>query len=361
MAIADAHKEMQPYLQRIADSCGPHAPVRVMEVCGTHTVALFRSGIRSLLPGGLRLISGPGCPVCVTTQGYVDAACQAAQLPDTTICTYGDMVRVPGRLGSLEGLRGRGAEVMVVYSAREALKYAREHRDRRVVFLAVGFETTAPATAAACIEAEEAGLENFCVLNGHKLVMPALKHLLAAGALAVDALLCPGHVSVITGSDAFVELAEPYGVPCVITGFEPAQMVHAIAKAVELAAAGRGKVFNAYSVVVRPEGNRAAMDLIAEVFEPVDAEWRAMGTLPASGLAFAERFARFDAAAELDLEVGGDYEPPGCLCGQVIQGKAEPGDCPLFAGTCTPYQPVGPCMVSSEGTCAAWYKYGPRR
>ena len=331
-----------------------------MEVCGTHTVSLFRSGVRSMLPANLRLISGPGCPVCVTSQGYLDAACEAAARPGVTICTYGDMVPVPGGGGSLEQQRGRGADVVVVYSARDALTYAQDHPDRQVVFLAVGFETSAPATAAAVLEADRKRVGNFFILPGHKRVVPALAALLSGGDAAVDGLMCPGHVSVIIGAGAYRPIAEEYGRPCVIAGFEPPQLALGIGHLVEQVAGGRAEVENVYGVAVTEGGNAVARRWIEEVFEPAPAVWRAMGEIPDSGLELRGKYRRFDAAGRLDLTIGPDYEPPGCLCGQVIQGKADPADCPLWGKVCSPTHPVGPCMVSSEGTCAAWYKYGRR-
>jgi len=331
-----------------------------MEVCGTHTVSLFRSGVRSMLPANLRLISGPGCPVCVTSQGYLDAACEAAAKPGVTICTYGDMVPVPGAGGSLEQQRGRGADVVVVYSARDALTYAQHHPDRQVVFLAVGFETTAPATAAAVLEADRKGVGNFFILSAHKRVVPALAALLSGGDAAVDGLMCPGHVSVIIGAGAYRPIAAEYGRPCVITGFEPPQLALGVLHLAEQVAGGRAEVENVYDVAVTEDGNAVARRWIDEVFEPAPAVWRAMGEIPDSGLELREKYRRFDAAGRLGVTIGPDYEPPGCLCGQVIQGKADPADCPLWGKVCSPTHPVGPCMVSSEGTCAAWYKYGRR-
>jgi len=348
-------------VDRIVELSRRTGPVQLMEVCGTHTVSLFRTGIKSLMPAGVRLLSGPGCPVCVTSQGYIDAACEVAGRPEVTICTYGDMIRVPGRSGSLEQYRGRGARVMVVYSARDAVKYATEHPDRQAIFLAVGFETTAPASAAAVMEADQRGLANFTILAGHKLVIPALAFLLSAGDVAIDGFLLPGHVSVVIGVEAYQPVAQQYHKACVVAGFEPMQMLNGIVCLLEQIAAGQARVDNVYAVAVRPQGNPTALRAIDEVFEPADTIWRAMGMIPKSGLALREKYRRFDALDRFGLVVGPDYDPPGCRCGQVIQGKLEPAACSLFATQCTPAQPVGPCMVSSEGTCAAWYKYGRAR
>lgn len=333
--------------------------VQIMEVCGTHTVSLFRHGVRGLLPENLRLISGPGCPVCVTSQGYLDAAIELAEQANVTLCTYGDMVRVPGSRGSLELVRARGMRVEVVYSARDALRYAREHKDEQVMFLAVGFETTAPATAATVLEADAGQVQNFSILVGHKLVLPAMQTLLDAGDVPIDAFLCPGHVSIVIGSDSYRPIAERYGKPCVVAGFEPGQLLSGIASIVEQVASGQSRIENVYGVAVSAEGNPAAKALIERVFQPVDTVWRAMGVLPGSGLGLRDEFTGYDACHRFGVAFGPDVCPPGCLCGEVIQGKASPDQCGLFGTACTPVQPVGPCMVSSEGTCAAWYRYNP--
>jgi hydrogenase expression/formation protein HypD len=336
-------------------------PVRIMEICGTHTVSLFRTGARSMLPENLRLVSGPGCPVCVTSQAYIDLACDLAARDDVTIATYGDMVRVPGTQGSLETLRARGADVKIVYSARDALKIARENPARQVVFLAVGFETTAPATAATVLAAQAAGLDNLTILPGHKFVMPAMAALLADPDIPIDAFLCPGHVSVVLGTGAYLPVARDYHRPCVVAGFELENMLAGIAAICHQLAAGEARVENVYTAVVRDEGNPAARALIDRVFQPGDDLWRALGTIPDSGMALRDKFRTFDAMARFELTMGPDVHPPGCLCGEVIQGKVTPAECKLFATACTPQHPIGPCMVSSEGTCAAWFRYNRPR
>lgn len=344
--------------QEIADACAPLDQVRLMEVCGTHTVSLFRSGVKSMLPANLKLISGPGCPVCVTSQGYIDAACSMAERDDVTVCTYGDMVRVPGQFGSLEDKRADGAKIMVVYSARDAVQFAADHPQQQVVFLAVGFETTAPATAAAVLEAEQRNLDNFTVLAGHKLVIPAMSTLLSAGDVPIDGFICPGHVSVIIGANAYKPIVEVYKKPCVVAGFEADQMLKGILHLARQIAAGEVKLENVYPAAVSEDGNAIARQMLEKVLEPAPVVWRAMGTLPESGLELRPAYERFDARRRFHLEMGEDYDLPGCRCGEVIQGKVEPNECKLFGTTCTPRRPVGPCMVSSEGTCAAWYKYG---
>jgi hydrogenase expression/formation protein HypD len=352
-------------MEALADEIARHAAqlssACIMEVCGTHTVSIFRAGIRSLLPKNVRLVSGPGCPVCVTPQGYIDVACELARQGDITVCTYGDMVRVPGRGGSLARARAKGGDVHVVYSAHDAVEYAAAHPDRQVVFLAVGFETTAPATALSVLEAQSRGLKNFTALLGHKLAVPAMMALLEAGDVELDGFLSPGHVSVVIGADAYKPIVERHQRSCVVAGFEPRNMLAGIARLLELLVAKSPAVDNVYSVAVRPGGNPSAQAVLERVFEPIDTGWRAIGTIAQSGLGFREAFWPFDAQRRYGLEIDEDYHPAGCLCGDVIQGKVEPPACTLFGTSCTPARPIGPCMVSSEGTCAAWYKYGGAR
>jgi len=343
---------------RINETAARRGGVRIMEVCGTHTVSLFRTGLKDLIAEHVELISGPGCPVCVTSQGYLDAACQLAERDDVTICTYGDMVRVPGTRGSLGEMRAAGADVMVVYSARDALAHAIANPDRQVVFLAVGFETTTPPTALTLLEAAAKDVANFTVLPAHKLVVPAMQALLAAGEVPIDGFLCPGHVSIIIGSDAYRPLVDDHAKPCVVAGFEPMGMLAGIEAIVNQLATGEARVDNVYGVAVTDEGNVAARGFIDKVFQPGDAVWRAIGTIPNSGLDLRTEYERFDARERFGVTEGPDVCPPGCLCGDVIQGKLTPAECGLFGTTCTPIKPVGPCMVSSEGACAAWYKYG---
>ncbi len=345
-------------VEAIIRACESVESVRLMEVCGTHTVSLFRSGVRSVLPPQVRLVSGPGCPVCVTSQGYIDAVLEMSTRPGVTICTYGDMVRVPGNRGSLESHRARGARVEVCYSIQEALRRAETHPGEEVVFAAVGFETTAPAAALAVLEADRMGLKNFTILNGHKRVMPALRALVGRDDTALDGFLLPGHVSVILGSEAYRDLVDRHGKACVVAGFEVEQLLLAVLGLVNQVAVGTPRLENVYGVAVRAGGNPQALACLDRVFEPVDAVWRAMGTIPESGLGLRGRYERFDAAKRFDLATEDDTQPPGCRCGEVIQGVAEPRDCTLFGEACTFEHPVGPCMVSSEGTCAAWYRYG---
>jgi hydrogenase expression/formation protein HypD len=331
-------------------------PITLMEVCGTHTNAIAAAALRRLLPPSVRLIAGPGCPVCVTPVGYVDHAEALARRPDTTVCTFGDLVRVPSSHGSLERVRAEGGDVRVVYSPRDALAVAVENPSRDVVFLGVGFETTTPTVAAALAEAEERALANFRVLAGHKVMPPPLRALAADPAVAVDGLLCPGHVSVITGWKAFEFLPEEYGRGAVVVVFTPTDVLRGVAELVEQRVAGRPAVVNLYSRVVTGDGNRAARELVERFFAPADVVWRGLGTIPGSGLALRDEWAHRD-ASRIEVEVCEPVEPPGCRCGEVLKGTIDPPQCPLFATACSPDEPVGACMVSSEGTCAAWYRH----
>lgn len=336
-------------------------PVVLMEICGTHTVAIRRAGLRTLLPPRVRLVSGPGCPVCVTSQGVIDALIGLASRPGVTVATFGDMVRVPGTYSSLERVKAEGGRVAVVYSVLEALDLARKKPEQFVVFAAVGFETTAPGSAVAVEMAQAEGLKNFGIVSAHKWVIPAMDALLAGGDVRIDGFICPGHVSVIIGSKAYEPIAATYKRPCVVVGFSAEQVLAGVAAILKQLAAGEARVDNVYPDAVRPEGNVAAMQHILRVFEPVDSAWRGLGTIPMSGMGVRPEYAEFDAAARLEIpwppsEVG--ISEHGCRCGDVIRGAIEPHDCPLFGKACTPIHPVGPCMVSREGSCQAEFKYG---
>jgi hydrogenase expression/formation protein HypD len=328
----------------------------LMEVCGTHTMAISRAGLRPLLEPGVRLISGPGCPVCVTSDTDIDRAIATASIPDVTMATFGDMIRVPGTEGSLADAVAQGAEVRVVYSPLEALELARGNPERRVVFLGVGFETTAPTVAATLLQAREQELANFYVLSFHKLVPPALRALLALDEFDVDGFILPGHVSVIIGSDAYGFVSSEFGVPCVITGFEAADILQAVYRLMVMKGEGQPAVENEYSRAVRPAGNEKALRVMGEVFEPADAEWRGLFVIPGSGLVLREEFRRFDAGS-WDVELPEPARDRGCRCGEILCGRIRPPECPFFAAACTPDNPIGPCMVSSEGTCASYFLY----
>jgi len=333
-------------------------PVRFMEFCGGHTHAIFRHGLRQMLPPTVELRSGPGCPVCVTANADLDRAIALARLPDVILTTFGDMLKVPGSYGSLQTAKAEGADVRIVYSTLDALQIARQHPERAVIFLGIGFETTAPTVAASILQAEAEGLDNFYVLSLHKLTPPATRAILDAGEVNLSGIIGPGHVTTVIGSEAWEFLPRDYGVPCAVAGFEPLDILRAVAALVEMAEDGRPAVVNAYSRSVRPEGNRTALDVMYRVFEVSEADWRGLGRVPASGLALRPEYARFDAALAFPVDPGPTREHKGCRCGDVLRGAAEPPDCPLFRRLCTPAHPIGACMVSAEGACAAWYRYG---
>lgn len=351
---------MNVYSEKIHQMCSTlsrdRPAVQVMEVCGTHTMAVARSGLRTLLPESLKLISGPGCPVCVTEQSYVDQSLLLARRPEVIIATYGDMVRIPGSDGSLADARAAGASIEVIYSADQAVELALQNPQRQVVFLGVGFETTAPGTALAVLRAKREGTENFTVLAAHKRIVPAMRALLAADDVRLDGFLCPGHVSVILGYKAYEEIVRDFARPCVVAGFDPEHILAGLAEILAQLAAGEPQACSVYSSV-SASGNIQALKVMEEVFVPADATWRALGVIGQSGLVLREELAAFDAARRFELPELESSEPADCRCGEVITGRCSPADCPLFAERCTPRDPVGPCMVSSEGACAAAYKY----
>ncbi|MBE3583655.1 MAG: hydrogenase formation protein HypD [Limnochordaceae bacterium] len=395
-------------LQRIADVCAQagwgeagRPPLVVMEICGTHTMAIARWGLRSLLPSGLRLISGPGCPVCVTDDGQMDEMMALARRPGVIVATYGDLLKVPDSRGqTLAQARAAGADVRVVYSPLEAVELARQLPERQVVLLGVGFETTAPGAALAVVQAKAMGVNNFFLYSAHRLTPPAMRALLSTGEQRIDAFLIPGHVSAVLGERAFAFLAEEFGCGAVVAGFEPVDILAALLQIVEEAAAhpvaellavGEARrdrpavcgnaqrvVHNEYRRAVRPEGNPRAQELMERVFRVVDADWRGLGRIPASGLALRPEWRAWDAQIRWDLRLDipplpSSSPPPttlppsatcldkratsGCRCGHVLRGVITPPECPLFGRVCTPLQPRGPCMVSSEGACAAYYRY----
>lgn len=333
-------------------------PVAIMEVCGSHTQAIGRYGIRRLLPPGIRLISGPGCPVCVTSAGDVDRALWIAGQKGVLFATFGDMMRVPGTGGeSLQRLRGAGADIRVVASAMDCLALAQGDPRREVVFMGIGFETTAPTVASMVRSARRQGIANLSVFSVHKIIPPALRLLIADPRIRLDGFLCPGHVSIMLGSAVYGFLAEARKA-AVITGFEPVDVIEGVLMLLEQLAGRRPAVAIQYRRVVRPEGNPRAMAVMAEVFETRDAEWRGLGRIPQSGLSFCREYEAFDAERRFAIPAFHSEDHPGCSCGTVLLGLIEPEACPLFRKVCTPTNPVGPCMVSSEGSCAARYRYG---
>ncbi|MEC4175267.1 hydrogenase formation protein HypD [Adlercreutzia sp. R7] len=329
----------------------------LMEVCGTHTVAIARNGIRGLMPEGVRLASGPGCPVCVTSNHDIDKVIALARVPEVTIATFGDMTRVPGSTSSLLAEQASGRSVEIVYSPLDALRLASESPDRQIVFVGVGFETTTPLVAMAVKRAKAMGLKNFTVYGAHKNMPGALEVIINDPALKLDALILPGHVSTIIGAEPYRFLAEKYGIPGVITGFEPVDVLQGIAMIMRQLHEGRADIEIAYARGVMPEGNPVALAAIDEVFETCSATWRGLGEIPGSGYRIREQFADFDAMRRFQPDVEEVREHTGCRCGDVLRGIMAPSDCPLFRKVCTPENPVGPCMVSSEGSCAAYYRY----
>ncbi len=332
-------------------------PARFMEVCGTHTMAIFKFGIRDVLPEHIDLISGPGCPVCVTSTEEIDRAVKLAGMPGVIVATFGDMIRVPGSRMSLAEAQAQGGRVEVVYSTFEALELARRNPTDQVVFLGIGFETTAPTVAASAVTAKKEGLKNFSILSCHKTLPPALAALLAGDELNVNGFLMPGHVTTIIGAESYRAAAEAYKKPMVVCGFEPLDILQSIAMLIEDVEAGRYDVHIQYGRGATWEGNLPAQQVMARVFEPCDAAWRGLGVIPGSGLAFKSDFAEFDAARRFDLSVPPAKDHPGCRCGQVLRGALRPTECSLFRKVCHPQNPLGPCMVSAEGTCAAYFKY----
>lgn len=329
----------------------------LMEVCGTHTVAIARNGIRGLMPEGVRLASGPGCPVCVTSSHDIDKVIALARVPEVTIATFGDMTRVPGSTSSLLAEQAAGRSVEIVYSPLDALRLAQENPDRQIVFVGVGFETTTPLVAMAIKRARAMGLTNFTVYGAHKNMPGALEVIINDPALKLDALILPGHVSTIIGAEPYRFLAEKYGIPGVITGFEPVDVLQGIAMIMRQLHEGRAEIEIAYARGVMPEGNPVALAAIDEVFETCSATWRGLGEIPGSGYRIREEFADFDAMRRFQPDVEEVREHKGCRCGDVLRGIMAPSECPLFRKVCTPENPVGPCMVSSEGSCAAYYRY----
>lgn len=337
---------------------GINRPLKLMEVCGTHTVAIFRQGIRDVIPKNITLLSGPGCPVCVTSVRDVDAAIAIAKRPGVVLATFGDMMRVPGGKESMLEARSEGADVRVVYSPIDALALAQKEQDKEVVFFGTGFETTSPLIAGTLAHAELAGTKNFTVYAAFKLVPPALKALLDSPDVQVDGFILPGHVSTIIGTKPYGFVASRYKKPSVVIGFESAEIIEGILMIVRQIAQKRAEVEIQYTSVVREEGNPRAVALLDKYFEPADAYWRGIGVIPGSGLKIRDQFASFDANVRFRPPVSDAQEPALCSCGDILRGVKIPTECALFGTGCTPESPVGPCMVSTEGSCAAYYKYG---
>jgi len=331
--------------------------INIMEVCGTHTMAIFKYGIRDVLPPNINLISGPGCPVCVTPQSYIDTAITLSEKNDVIIATFGDMMKVPGKKGSLSKAKAEGIDVRIVYSPMDCLEMALENPSKKIVFLSVGFETTAPMTAITAIEAKKNNIKNLFFHTAHKIVPPAMEALVQDKDLNIDGFLLPGHVCAINGTKPYEFLSRDYNIPGVVTGFEPIDILQGLNTLVSLISKKEYRIENEYKRIVKTEGNPTALEYLNKTFDIVNSSWRGMGIIPKSGLEFNSEYEDFDALKYFNI----DYEEydgsPGCKCGEILKGKIKPTDCPLFKKLCTPENPVGSCMVSSEGTCAAYYRY----
>jgi hydrogenase expression/formation protein HypD len=335
-------------------------PWTIMEICGGQTHTIMKSGLEDLLPREITLVHGPGCPVCVTPIELIDKAVEIAARPGATLCSFGDMLRVPGSARSLFDAKAAGGDVRIVYSPMDALKVARAHPERQVVFFAVGFETTAPANAMSVWQAAREGLKNYSALVAHVLVPPAIEAILQSDNCRVQAFLAPGHVCTVMGYHEYEPLSKKYRTPIVVTGFEPLDLLEGVRMAVAQLEEGRCEVENQYSRAVTRQGNQAAQHRVAEVFEVSDRQWRGIGEIPSSGLRLREAYRHFDACERFGLTAPGAREPSECISGLVLQGLKKPYECPAFGGACTPERPLGAPMVSSEGACAAYYQYGRR-
>ena len=330
--------------------------VFLMEVCGGHTWAIQKSGIPSLLPDNIRLLSGPGCPVCVTSKKYIDQAIAYSRLSDVIITTYGDMIRVPGSSSTLNKEKSKGADIRIVYSILDALQIARMNPSKRIIFLGIGFETTAPVSAAGIINAAEEKLTNFCLFSAHKIMPPAMAALIEDG-VTIDGYIAPGHVSAITGSHIYDNIPVRYRVGCVISGFEPLDILQSIYMLIKQIKDNKFNVEIQYKRAVKPEGNIKAQNIMKEVFTLRDDWWRGLGILENSGLEISEKYSEFDAEKLLQVNVEKVIEEQGCICGDILKGIKTPSQCGLFAKQCTTANPVGACMVSNEGACNAYYRF----
>lgn len=333
-------------------------PARLMEFCGGHTVAIMRNGIRQLLPPNIEMLSGPGCPVCVTANQDIDRAIALSQLPGVIITTFGDMLKVPGSYSSLQKERASGSDIRVVYSTQDAMQIARDNPSRSVVFIGIGFETTAPGIATSIVQAAKEGLRNFHVLCLLKMTPPPMKALLDLGEVKLNGIVCPGHVTTIIGTQPYESYARDYGIACVVAGFEPVDILQTIEMLIEQIEQDTPRVEIAYTRGVRPEGNTIALEIMNNAFEVTDATWRGIGCIPSSGYRIRDKYEGFDAEKIFRIEPPATKEARGCRCGEVLRGVVRPPECKLYRTTCTPENPIGPCMVSSEGTCAAYYQYG---
>ncbi len=359
MKYLDEYRDIElarPLVEELKNSVTK--PLRIMEVCGTHTMAIFRNGLRTILPEGMELISGPGCPVCVTSASHMDAFISMADRPGVRVAIFGDLFKVPGSHGSLANAGSRGAKIDIVYSPMDGLEIAKNNPGELVVFLGVGFETTTPGIAATILAAKNQDIKNFVLFSTQKTMIAPMNVLLSDPNLQIDGLLCPGHVSSIIGAGAWEPLVTAFGLACVVGGFETADLLKSLILLARQVGGNKPKVENSYPRAVSWAANLRATKMVDEIFEPVDMVWRGLGNLPGSGLKIRQKYAEFDAEVRLDIDLVETAEPEGCLCGEILKGMKIPEECPLFDTRCTPEAPIGPCMVSSEGTCAAYHKYG---
>jgi len=330
----------------------------IMEVCGGHTMSIRKNGIQKLIGENINLMSGPGCPVCVTSINDIDRIIALARVKGNVICTFGDLFYVPGTDSSLADEKARGGDIRMVYSAHDVLDFAGEEPEKKFIFVSIGFETTAPTSAASVIEAGKRETDNFYLLPLNKTMPAALREMVRRKDSNIDALICPGHVSTITGTGIYRPIVEDFKVSCCISGFEPVDLLSTIYLLADLHEKEEVSLINNYKRAVREDGNGKALHILYEVFEPSDTVWRGIGNIPGSGLGIRDKYARFDAVKMFDIDVPVSVEDPDCICGEILTGVKKPSDCALFGTACTPVNPRGACMVSSEGTCSAWYKYG---
>ena len=330
--------------------------ISLMEVCGGHTMSIQKFGIPSLLPKNIKLLSGPGCPVCVTSNKFIDHAIALSKVKDVIITSFGDLIRVPGSSSSLEKEKAKGADIRIVLSSLDALEIAKKNKAKKIVFLGIGFETTAPTSAATILEADKQNINNFLLLSSHKTMPPAMTALIDEG-VKIDGYICPGHVTTITGTEMYKQVVEKYKLACVVSGFEPVDILQSIYMLVKQVENNTPKVENAYKRAVKPEGNILAQNIMSKVFEPQNDWWRGLGILENSGLGIRKKYKMFDAAQSFNVKIEETIEVKGCICGEILKGLKTPKECKLYSKVCNPVNPVGTCMVSSEGACHAYFKY----